>query len=116
MSDVCNGDVKLITIDDCRRMDPMLRSGLETLDDEIRRLVVRIWAKTTDAGGDETLFMTASSTVLLSIAAAMTKAIDDRTDHIGVSAFLTRASHAARWANGRNLKFSATEASATGNA
>ena len=51
MSDVCNGDVNISTIDDCRRMDPVLRSGLETLDDEIRRIVARISAKTTNAGG-----------------------------------------------------------------
>jgi hypothetical protein len=110
MSDVCNDDVNISTIDDCRRMDPMLRSGLETLDDEIRRIVARISAKTTNAGGDEALFMTASSTVLLSIVAAMTKAVDHRPGHIDVSAFLARANHAAIWANDRRIKFTAAEA------
>lgn len=110
MSDVCNGDMNIVTIDDCRRMDPMLRSGLEALDDEIRRIVARISAKTTNAGGDEALFMTASSTVLLSIAAAMTKAVDRRPGNVAVGAFLARANHAAKWANDRSMKFADVEA------
>ena len=104
MFDVRDGFMDWARIDDCRRMDPVLRSELEILDDEIRSMVARICAKTIETGGDGTRFSLATSTVLLSIAATLTKTVDHPHEPIDRGAFLARAHEAAEWVNNRRAK------------
>lgn len=94
----------VVTIDRCRRMDPNLRSDLEILDEEIRRIVARIYARRMEAGDDETMFTVAVSTVLLSIAATLAKTMSHRFGPIDTGDFLERASNAADWANNRKAR------------
>jgi hypothetical protein len=105
MSEVSDVVVKLIKIDDCRRMDAVLRTDLEILDEEIRSIIARMKARTMESGGDETMFTMASSTVLLSIAAALTRRIDQSSEIIDIETFLVRANDAADWANNRKMIF-----------
>jgi hypothetical protein len=110
MRNLCEGSdmredvMNIVTIDRCRRMDPDLRSDLEILDEETRRIVARIYARRMEAGDDETLFSVALSTVLLSIAATLTKTMNHRFGAIDTNDFLERASNAADWANNRHAR------------
>lgn len=104
MCEVRDGFMDKVKIDDCRRMDPMLRSELEFLDDEIRSMVARMFARAIDPGDDGTRLSMATSTVLLSIAATLTKTIDHPHGPIDRRAFLARAHEAAEWVNNRKAK------------
>ena len=104
MHDVRDGFMEWFRIDDCRRMDPDLRYELEILDDEIRSLVARMCAKTIETGGDGTRFSLATSTVLLSIAATLTKTVDHPHGPIDSDDFLARAYDAADWVNNRKVR------------
>lgn len=112
MSAVRDDVMDVVTIDDCRRINPALRAALEILDDEIRSIVARMSARTIESGGDEIIFAIGSSTVLLSIAAALTRTIDHPYGLIDIDAFLARANDAADWVNERKTKQSVVLASA----
>ncbi len=101
MSDMHNRLMEVVTIEDCRRIDPHLRSDLQTLDDEIRSIVARISARAMESGGNEKIFSHATSTVLLSIAATLTGTTDPRHGGVDIGAFLARANNAAIWVNNR---------------
>ncbi len=92
------------TIEECRRIDPLMRSDLESLDDEIRSIVARMSARAIQSGGDETKFSHATSTVLLSIAAALTGKSSQSYGHIDIAAFLARANSVAVWMNNRQSR------------
>lgn len=104
MSDIRDHVMEVTTIEDCRRIDPLLRSDLEKLDDQIRSLVARVSAKAATSGRNETLVFHATSTVLLSIAATLTGTNDSRQEGIDMGAFLARANNAAMWVNNRNQR------------
>ncbi|QGM98010.1 hypothetical protein [Methylocystis parvus] len=94
-----------MTIEECQRLQTPLRQDLEILDYEIRRLVARIRKDARDAGADDTAFVTASSTILLSIAATLlSRAAEDRRANFDAGAFAASAGNAALWAQERRLK------------
>lgn len=105
MSVIRDDVMDVVTIDAWRSMDPALRTELEILDDEIRSIVARMSARTVETGGDETLFSIWSSTVLLSIAAALTKKIDHPYGLIDTGSFLSQANEVAGWVNNRKTKY-----------
>ncbi|WP_424361545.1 hypothetical protein [Methylocystis parvus] len=95
-----------MTIEECQSLDTPLRQDLEVLDYEIRSLVARIRKEAGDAGADDTIFIKASSTVLLSIAASlMARAAQDKSAAFDALDFAANASNAARWAQERRLRY-----------
>lgn len=95
-----------MTIEECQRLDTPLRQDLEVLDYEIRGLVARIRKEAGDAGADDTIFIKASSTVLLSIAASlMARAAQDRRTAFDAGDFAASAGAAAKWAQERRLRY-----------
>jgi len=96
----------VMTIEECQRLETPLRQDLELLDYEIRSLVSRIRNEARDAGADDTIFVAASSTLLLSIAASLlARAAEDRRAAFDAGAFAASAGHAARWAEERRLRY-----------
>lgn len=94
-----------MTIEECQRLETPLRQDLEILDYEIRSLVARVREDARGAGADDTTFVTASSTVLLSIAASLlARAAEDRRAVFDAGAFAANAGHAAQWAEERRLR------------
>ena len=110
MSDTHDNLVKLITIEDCRRIDPLMRSELESLDNEIRSIVARMSARAVESGGNEIIFSNATSTVLLSIAATLTGTNCNYSGRIDIGSFLARASSAAIWVNNRKERLAMSSA------
>jgi hypothetical protein len=87
-----------LSIDECRRIDYPLRTDLENLDSEIRSVLTRIRAEARGAGGDETLFDMASSTVLLSIAASIiAPSTENLRETFDPAGFVASANRAAEW-------------------
>jgi hypothetical protein len=101
MSDTRDNLGKLVTIEDCRRIDPLMRSELESLDIEIRSIVARMSARAIESGGNEIIFSNAISTVLLSIAATLTGTNCHCSGRIDIGSFLARANSAAVWVKNR---------------
>jgi hypothetical protein len=98
-------EIGVMSIEDCQRLDAPLRHDLEVLDYEIRRVVARVRNEARDAGADDMIFVKASTTVLLSIAAGlMARAADDRRAAFDAESFIAGADSAARWAGERRLR------------
>lgn len=95
----------VMTIEECQGLETPLRQDLEILDYEIRQLVLRIRKDARESGADDAVFLSASSTVLVSIAATLlSRAADDRRAVFDGAAFAAGAGSAARWARERRLK------------
>lgn len=99
-------ELAVMSIEDCQRLEPPLRRDLEVLDYEIRRVVARTRADAGRAGSDDSLFVKASSTVLLSIAAElMARAAEEGRLRFDAAAFAAGADSAAQRARGRRLQY-----------
>jgi hypothetical protein len=94
-----------LSIEDCRRCEPVLRGRLEALDDEVRGSINLLLAEI-DAEGDERgAFLKAATTVLLSIAAGlMESAAEQGGAAADVESFRDAAEDAAQWAKSHRLK------------
>ncbi|MBI1867091.1 MAG: hypothetical protein HYS06_02135 [Methylocystis sp.] len=102
----CSGLVGIPTIEECQRFDAPLRDDLELLDYEIRRRFNRILAGVDQSGQDSVLFLKASTTVLLSIAAGVMESTAERTRQpFDVASFKAVAENAAKWAKNRKVKY-----------
>lgn len=87
-----------LTIEQCRRLDAALRCRLELLDQEIRVVCNRMIADVHASGGDSVMFVNASATVLMSIAANLAAMGCERThEDFDEASFLDCAENAARW-------------------
>jgi hypothetical protein len=106
MSVEVNTGIAVMSIEECQRLDAPLRQDLEVLDYEIRSLVARIRKEAGEAGGDDTVFVKASTTVLLSIAAGLlARAAEDKRAAFDAGAFVATAGSAAKWAEQRQLRY-----------
>jgi hypothetical protein len=106
MSVASTNELDVMSIEECQRLGPPLRRELEVLDYEIRRLVARARADARLAGSEDSLFVKASSTVMLSIAAElMARAAEEGRLRFDVTSFAAGADRAAQWARGRRLKY-----------
>jgi hypothetical protein len=106
MSVAGKGELAVMSIEDCQRLETPLRQDLEVLDYEIRALVARIRREAAEAGADDATFVQASTTVLLSIAAGLVaRAAEDRRAAFDVRAFVAGADSAAKWAGQRRLRY-----------
>lgn len=96
----------LMSIEDCQRLDSPLRRDLELLDYEIRRLVARTRAEVACSGADDSIFVQASTTVMLSIAADLfARAAEEGRLRFDSASFLATANSAAVWARNRRLRY-----------
>lgn len=99
-------DIGVMSVEECQRLGPPLRRDLEVLDYEIRRLVARARADARLSCEDEALFVKASTTVMLSIAAElMARAAEDGRLRFDAGAFSDCAGSAAKWARARRLRY-----------
>lgn len=99
-------EIAVMPIEECQRLDAPLRRDLEVLEYEVRRLVARMRNEARDAGVDDILFVKASATVLLSIAAGLlTRVAEERRAAFDPNAFAASADKAARWAGERRLRY-----------
>lgn len=98
-------EISAMSIEECRRLDAPLRDDLETLDHEVRSLVARIRREARDAGTDDAVFLKASTTVLLSIAAGLFAcAAEERNTLFDARAFVIGADRVAKWAFRRRVR------------
>lgn len=95
-----------LKIEECLRLEAPLRDDLELVDYEIRSLVTRILSEVDKSDVDSALFLKASATVLLSIAAGLlARAADQANATFDVDAFVLGAGDAAEWAKTRKLRY-----------
>lgn len=95
----------LPTVEECRRLDPALRQELEIVDYEVRCVVNQILAAVDQSGQDGVMFLRASTTVLLSIAAGLMETAAERAhESADVDSFKDIAEDAAQWAKDRKLR------------
>ncbi|WP_442754602.1 hypothetical protein ACNHKD_16660 [Methylocystis sp. JAN1] len=98
--------LRVMSIEECQKLETPLRQDLEVLDYEIRSLVARIRKEAGDAGADDATFVKASSTVLLSVAASLlARAAHDKQAAFDAGDFAASARNAARWAEERRLRY-----------
>lgn len=96
----------VMSIEECQKLEKPLRQDLEVLDYEVRSLVARIRKEAREAGADDTTFVKASTTVLLSIAAAqLARAAEDQRAPFDATSFAATAGSAAQWAAQRRLRY-----------
>jgi hypothetical protein len=96
----------MLTIEECQRLRDPLRSQLELLDYDVRNAIARGLSDIEANGKDDILFMNASVTVLLSIAARFfqrTAACEDA--EITEQSFIVGAQDAINWAKTRRLRY-----------
>jgi hypothetical protein len=97
---------KLLTIEECQSIGSPLREELELLDYEIRSAFARILSDVDRSGPDNILFLKASTTVLLSIAAGlMERAAEQNNAPFDVKSFVVGAEMAVEWAKMRKLRY-----------
>ena len=96
----------MLTIEECQRINTPLREELELFDYEIRSAFTRILSDVDRSGADNILFLKASTTVLLSIAAGLLeRAAEENDTHFDVGSFVLGAEKAAEWAKTRKLRY-----------
>jgi hypothetical protein len=106
MNGNCEAATALLSIEECQNLDAPLREELELLDYEIRSIVTRISADMAPFGADDGLFLKASTTVLLSIAAGlMQRAAEETKKPFDTDSFVVGAQSAAQWAMTRKLRY-----------
>ena len=97
---------EFLSIEECQKLVSPLRDDLELLDYEIRSAFTRIMSEVDRSGSDNVLFLKASTTVLLSIAAGLLERVAEQTNHpFDVDSFVGGAQSAAQWAKMRKLKY-----------
>lgn len=97
---------RIPSLEECQRLDESLREDLEVLDYEVRCVVNQILAGVDQSRRDGVLFLKASSTVLLSVAAGLMEAAAERTrEPADVESFKAIAEDAAEWAKTRKLRY-----------
>ncbi len=98
--------ISMLTIEECQTIGSPLREELELLDYEIRSALTRILTDVEISGADSVLFLKASMTVLLSIAAGMlARAAEERNAPLDINSFAAGAEKAAEWARMRRLRY-----------
>ncbi len=101
-----NMPMKLLTIEECQALAPPLRDELELFDYEVRSALTRILADVEASEADSVLFLRASMTVLLSIAAGMlARAAEEKNAPLDVGSFALGAQKAVEWARTRRLRY-----------
>lgn len=97
---------RIPSLQECQQIDESLREDLEVLDYEVRCVVNQILAGVDQSGRDGVLFLRASATVLLSIAAGLTETAAERTrEPVDIESFKAIAEDAAEWAKSRKLRY-----------
>lgn len=97
---------RMLTIEECQQIDAPLRDQLELLDYDIRSAFTRILSDVDRSGEDDILFLKASVTVLLSVAAGLLQRAAEEDDaHIDVGSFVIGAEKAVEWARTRRLRY-----------
>ncbi len=97
---------EFLSIEDCQRLDGDIRDNLELLDYEIRCAFTRILADVDRSGVDNVVFLRASTTVLLSIAAGLLERAAEKTcKPADATSFVSGAASAAAWAKLRKLRY-----------
>ncbi len=98
--------IRLLTIEECQAIGSPLREELEVLDYEVRAALIRVLSDVEASGADGVLFLKASMTVLLSIAAGMlARASEERNVAVDIGSFTAGAQAAAEWARMRKLRY-----------
>ena len=98
--------IRLLSIEECQTIASPLREELELLDYELRSALTRVLSDVEASGADSVLFLKASMTVLLSIAAGMlARAAEERDAPIDVGSFKVGAERAVEWARMRKLRY-----------
>jgi len=96
----------MLSIEECQRIDSPIREELELLDYEIRSSFTRILSEVDRSGADNILFLKASTTVLLSIAAGLLERAAEANDaQFDIGSFVSGAEMAAEWAKMRKLRY-----------
>jgi hypothetical protein len=93
------------TIAECQRLRNPLRDQLELLDYDIRTAVTRGLSDVAPNGEDDVLFMNASVTVLLSIAARIYQRSLESEAGATEESFMMSAQDAIEWAKTRYLRY-----------
>lgn len=94
------------SIEECQRLNDPLRGQLELLDYDVRNAIARGLSDIEANGKDDVLFMNASVTVLLSIAARIFhKAAEPEDAQSSVQSFIHGAQDAIDWARTRRLRY-----------
>jgi hypothetical protein len=94
------------TIEECQKLRDPLRGQLELLDHDVRNAVARGLSGIESNGTDDILFMNASVTVLLSIAARIFHHSADNDDaRVAERSFVVGAQDAIDWAKTRRLRY-----------
>jgi hypothetical protein len=97
---------EFLSIEECQKLVSPMRDDLELLDYEIRSAFTRIMSEVDRSGTDNVLFLKASTTVLLSIAAGLLERVAEQTNRpLDVDSFVGGAESAAQWAKMRKLKY-----------
>ncbi len=100
------GQMKMLTIEECQRINSPLREELEVLDYEIRTIITRILGDIDRSGLDDVLFLKATASVLLSLAAGLLeRAAAEEQTHFDLESFVQGAEMAAEWAKLRKLRY-----------
>jgi hypothetical protein len=105
MSVLTGASWNVMSIEECQSLETPLRHELEVLDYEIRGLLARSRSEARSIGADDALFVRASTTMLLSIAAGLfARAAEDQRAHFDARSFAEGAGSAARWAKQQRLR------------
>ena len=92
----------LPSVEECRRMEQAIRRGLERVEDDVRTAQGRAAVEVGRLGGNENLFLTASATVVVSIAAGLLEVVSERTGRSTVEqSFIDAARDAAEFVQAR---------------
>jgi len=93
----------LPTVDECRRLDGALRHRLEGVEDAVRSACSRSAAEVDRPHLDKSLFLRASATVIVSIAASLMDVVSERTgEPFREGAFAEAARDAAEFIRNRS--------------
>ena len=98
--------LKAPSFDECRLLKDPVRSDLELLDYEIRRISAQILADVDRSNKDGVLFLRASATVILSVAASLMESASERTGRpFGAESFKSVAEDAVNWAKTKKVRY-----------
>jgi len=102
-----NNVPRMPTIEECQKLQNPLRGQLELLDYDVRSAVTRGLADIESSGEDDAIYMRASVTVLLSIAARMfERSLSETGQPTTEDNFVSGAENAIEWARTRRLRYS----------
>lgn len=96
-----------MTFEQCLRLEGALKDELELMDYQIRSTLRQAIGRTDRHSRDETLFLQASTIVLLSIAASIhERSSTNANARFDMRWFVAGARNAASWVVSRKLRFS----------